>query len=116
MALLSNDVFAKVAVGAIYVAFATDGFGCVEHDGNGEDVLLFGQCDEWFSGAFLNVGGVDDGEFVIGKAFGCDVVQGFKCFTGDGLVCFVVAYEAAEEIGGQDFCGFEVGFGKGGFA
>ena len=71
--------------------------------------MLFGQCDEGFAGAFLYAGGVDNGEFVIGEAFGGHVVEGFKCLFCDGLVGFVVADESAEVVRGEDFGWFEVG-------
>ena len=79
--------------------FAAEVFGHVEDDGDGEDVMLFGQCDEGFAGTFLYAGGVDNGEFVIGEAFGGHVVEGFKCLFCDGLIGFVVADESAEVVG-----------------
>ena len=116
MALLRDNAMFKVAVWAMFVALAAEVFGYVENYGDGEDVMLFGQCDERFAGTFLYAGGVDNGEFVIGEAFGGHVVEGFKCLFCDGLIGFVVADESAEVVGGQDFGRFEVGSGECGFA
>lgn len=116
MALLRDNAMFKVAVWSVFVALAAEVFRHVEDYGDGKDVMLFGQCYEGFAGAFLYAGGVDNGEFVVGEAFGGHVVEGFKCLFCDGLVGFVVADESAEVVGGEDFGRFEVGFGKCGFA
>ena len=116
MALLCDDAMGKVAVWAVFVALAAEALGHVEDDGDGEDVMFFSQCDEGFARAFLYAGGVDNGEFVIGEAFGGYVVEGFKRLFCDGLVGFVVAEESAEVVGGEDFGRFEVSFGECGFA
>src|SRR5687767_12705720 len=64
----------------------------------------------------LDAGGVDDSQLHARESLGGDVVQHIKGVVGGALAIFVVADQAATEIGRDDFCTQKMGAREGRFA
>lgn len=112
-----DDVAGHVrAVGPLRVAREADLLGQVEHDGDGQHVVLPGQLNELLAALGLHVGGVDDGEPSGREALARDVVQDVEGVTARALIVLVVGDEAAAEVRGDDLGGLEVLAGEGGLA
>ena len=93
-----DDMGAEVAVGALAVAGVADGGRQVKHDGDRDSVVTVRELEQRLAGAFLDIGGVDDGEFATAQADGGDVMEGIEG-VGVGVEDgFVVGDEAAEVI------------------
>jgi len=106
----------KVAVGTFTIAGMANSGRQVEYDGDRDGVVAVGKIEQGFAGAFLDIGGVDDGQFAATQADCGDVMEGVE---GVGVRVengFVVSDEAAEVVRGEDFSGEEVAGGEGGFA
>ena len=103
-------------VGAGRVALGAHLLGHVEHDGDGQHVVLLGQVDQLAAGVRLHAGRVDDGAAAGGQALARDVVQDVEGVLGGALVVLVVGDQAAAEVGGDDLGRLEVPAGEGGLA
>lgn len=104
------------AVGAGGVARLADLFRQVEHDGDGQHVVLAGQLDELLAALGLHVGGVHDGEAAGREAFARDVVEHVEGVAAGALVVLVVGDETSAEVRRDDLGGLEVLAGEGGLA
>ncbi len=104
------------AVGAGGVARLADLFRQVEHDRDGQHVVLAGQLDELLAALGLHVGGVDDGEPARGEPLAGDVVQDVEGVTAGALVVLVVGDQPPAEVGGDDLGRLEVPAGERGLA
>ena len=116
LALLADDMVAKVPVSALAVAFVAKLFGQVEHNRNRQHVIVTRQFDQRLARLGLDIGGIDHREPTRGQALGCDKVQNLKGRLARTLVVFVISRQAATEVGGEDFGRLEVLTGKGRFA
>ncbi len=104
------------AVGPGGVARLTDLFRQVQHDGDGQHVVLPGELDELFAALWLHVGRVDDGEPARGETLARDVVEDVEGVPAGALVVLVVGDEAPAEVRGDDLGRLEVPAGEGGLA
>jgi hypothetical protein len=112
IALPADDVRAEVAIGAGGVPRYADALGHVEHDRDGQHVMLTGQCDELAACVGLHVGGVDDAEPPGGQPLTDDVVQHVERIRGRRLVVLVVGDQTTAEVGGDDLGRLEVRAGE----
>ena len=110
--LLANDVGAEVSLFPSAVAVLAEPFGQVQHDGDGEAMVLAGKLDQRLAGFGLHVRGVDDNQPAQGQALGGDVMQKRKGFVRDRLIVLVVADHATAGVRRQNLGGQEVFAGE----
>lgn len=103
-------------VGAGGVALGADLLGHVQDDGDRQDVVLAGECDQLPAGVGLDAGRVDDGQAAGGEALARDVVQDVEGVAAGALVVLVVGDQAPAVVGGDGLGGLEVLAGEGGLA
>ena len=107
---------AKVTIGPALIAFVTELFRQVKHNGYRQAVILTSQGQQGLTGLGFNAGGINDGQFTCGKAFGGDKVQYRKCIAAGTLVVLIVGDQAATKVRREHFCWLEVPAREGRFA
>ena len=60
LALLANDVWAKVAIRSLTIPILANAILQVEHERDGKDVIVTCELNEWLARFGLDVGGVND--------------------------------------------------------
>ncbi len=106
--LISDDVGPEVPVGSPGVALLTHLRWCVEHDGDGKDVMTSRKLDERCPVFLADTRRVDDGYSPGLEALGRDHVEDVECGAGRGLVIRIVGDECAAEVGRHNLGGAEV--------
>lgn len=104
------------AVGAGRVAFGTHLLRHVQHDGDGQHVVLLRQLDQLTAGVLLHAGGVDHRATAGREPLARDVVQDVEGVPCRALVVLVVGDQTSAEVGGDDLGGLEVAVGERGLA
>src|SRR5436309_2926013 len=90
LALLAYNVRAEVPVRAVTVPVVAESFRKVEHDGDGQDVILTRQRDERLARLRLHVGRVNDCEPPGRKPLRGDEMQHLECVLCRSLIILVV--------------------------
>ncbi len=96
--LAPDHALAEIPVWPCFVAFKAELSRQVEHEGDGDDMVLARQVDQRSPGFGLDIGGVDDGQLSRCEALAGDEVQDLKGVLGRRLVVFVVADQTAAII------------------
>ena len=97
-ALVTDHVPSEVATGPSPVALLADRLWHVEHDRDGEQVVLLGQLDQRTARRTLNVRGIHDREAGLREATTGDELQHGECVGGGRLVVLVIGHQPAAEI------------------
>src|SRR5260370_37793103 len=97
-------MMANVTSGSALITFVTELFTQIKHNGYRQAVILTSQGQQELAGLGFNAGGINDGQFTSGKAFGGDKVQYRKCIAAGTLVVFIVGDQAATKVRREHFC------------
>src|SRR5687768_5481709 len=106
--LVADDMLAESAIGAAGVAIATEPLRHVEHEDDGQAVILACQSNERLPRLNLDVRRVNDSEFAGAEPLARDELQNLKGVLGGGLTVLVVRHESATVVRRENFCRLEV--------
>ena len=101
--LVANHVRTERAALALAVAFVANFFGQIQHDGNGQTVILPCQRDERATRLGLHVRGIDNGEPPECEPLCHDRMQELERLIRNRLIIFIVANQAPAHIGRENF-------------
>ena len=88
--LPTDDACTERAVIAKFVARSAHALGHIEHDGDGEDIVVSRELHQAGARCGLNVGRVDHGQQPGVEPLARDEPQSLKCFIRCGLIVLVV--------------------------
>ena len=114
--LALDHVRTELAIGAALVSVDADSLGHIQHDCDGQYIVVARELHEALPRFGLNVRRIDHGEQTSSKTLGCDKSECLKCRTRCGLVVFVVRNQATEEVALEGLERPEVLAGERGFA
>jgi len=106
--LISDHVRPEVAIGPSPVPFLANRLGYVEHDRDGEEIVLFGQLDQRPPRLTLNVRGINDREPRLRQPATGDEVKDRERVRRRRLIVLIVRHEPATEVRGDHLRGSEV--------
>jgi hypothetical protein len=97
-ALIAHHMWAKVAIGSGVIAIMTDALGYVDHDRNGQTVILASELHQRLTVFCPNVGRINDGQQTSRQTFAGQVMKHVERIARCLLIVFIVGDPASERI------------------